>query len=254
MTPQEYVDVVSAHARQATEASLYPGHNFENFASFLRRSFDLPHGQTSSLIRADPPGFLVTLHAIQAPKPKNVHIVTTADLIKIHESGKDSAFIGPCLLFLRGQPSPEWLATIGAIYRVDPEYFHGHLDFRAAFGRPDYYPLPSLPSYSDNIVKLRYVTIGHRKMRGKEANQREIDRLRSHGHTGMDRYLHALNQSLDSRTGPGDSIVRDYIVYDLTHFTIEQDISLCVTRKENGWTGKGASSLLHFKPSCTELT
>jgi hypothetical protein len=241
VTPREYVDVISAHARQATEASLYPGQNFTNFASFLRRSFDSPHGQTSSLIRADPAGFLVTLQAIQVPKPKNVHIAIAADLIKINESRKDGAFSVPCILFLRGQPSPDWLAAIGAIYRVDPEYFQGHLDFCAAFGRPDYYPLPSLPSYSNNIIKLRYVTIGHRKVRGREANQREIDRLRSHGHKGMDRYLHALNQSLHSRTGPGDSIVRDYIVHDLTHFTIEQDISLCVTRKENGWTGKRAS-------------
>lgn len=247
VTPREYVDVISAHAKQATEASLYPGHNFENLALFLQRAFDSPHEQTSSLPRPDPPGFLVTLHAIQTSKPKSVHhIAAAADLIKCHESAKDGgAFSGPCMLFLRGQPSPGWLAVIGAMYRIDPEYFQGHLDFRAAFGRLDYYPLPSLPSYSNNIVRLRYVTIGHRKMRGREADQREIDRLRSHGHMAMDRYLHALNQSLDSRSGPGDSIVRDYLVHDLTHFTIEQDISVCVTRKENGWIGKGA--LLHFE-------
>jgi len=239
VTPREYVDVISAHAKQATDASLYPGHNFENLASFLQRSFDPPYERSSSLPRPDTHGFLVTLHAIQASKPRSAHHFTTAaDLIKSVEAAKDGPLSGSGMLFLRGQPSPGWLAVIGAVLRIDPEYFQGHLDFRAAFGRLDYYPLPSLPSYSTHIIKLRYVTIGHRKLRGRGADQREVDHLRSHGHKAMGRYLHALNQDLNSRTGPGNSIVREYLVHDLTHFTIEQDISLCVTRKENGWVGK----------------
>lgn len=228
--------MVSAHTKQATNASLYPGHNFENLASFLQRSFDPPYERTSSLPRLDSPGFLVTLHAIHASKPRSIHhFASEGDLIKSVEVGKDGPLSGSGILFLRGQPSLGWLAVIGAMLRIDPEYFQSHLDFRAAFGRLDYYPLPSLPSYSNHIIKLRYVTIGHRNLRRRDADQRDIDHLRSHGHSEMRRYLHALNQALESRIGPGDSIVREYLVHDLTHFTIEQDISLCVTRTEDGW-------------------
>lgn len=63
------------------------------------------------------------------------------------------------ILFLNGHPSPQWLNAIGGRFCVNPEFYQRHLDFRAAFSRPDYFTLPALPSASETMVKLRITTI-----------------------------------------------------------------------------------------------
>ena len=62
------------------------------------------------------------------------------------------------VLFMRGHPSSEWLATIGAKYQVEPDFFQRHLNFRLQ--APNHFSPPSLPSSSESMVRLRIPTIG----------------------------------------------------------------------------------------------
>ncbi|KAK0104318.1 hypothetical protein ONS96_005404 [Cadophora gregata f. sp. sojae] len=141
------------------------------------------------------------------------------------------------LLFLNGHPSPQWLNAIGGKFCVDPEFYHRHLDFRAAIGRPNYFTLPSLPSSSDTMTKLRINTIGYRQPRlGLSAQrnpQKYLDGLRSEATKSMVDYENIL--SMENKWKTGDSIVRDFAIHDAEHFTIEQDISICIDRTGHGW-------------------
>ena len=134
------------------------------------------------------------------------------------------------VLFLQGLPTSQWLATIGGAYRVDPEFFQRHLDFWSTVGRSNYFPLPSLPSTSENMIQLSYISIGVRENSGEKRIQRDIRLLRQDGMKAMSRYTHNLNTSMETGLGLGNSIVRDFDIHDETHFVIEQRISVYLSR------------------------
>ena len=243
------MEAVTAHSQQSTEASLYPGQNLENLAVYLKRSLQNPIHPTTQ----EPGDFTVTLYSLYSSKPKQIcHITTTEDLSrKVYDfSQEDDAPTGS-ILFCRGQASPQWLSAIGALYHVDPEFFQRHLDFRSTAGRLNYFPLPSLPSSSDHMTKLRYSTIGHRERKGGVSGSEMIDSARWQGIKAMDRYVHHLNQSLQQDTGLGNSIVRAYSVHDETHFSIEQDVSIYVSRITGGWICRDPK---HSDLSCYDST
>jgi hypothetical protein len=135
------------------------------------------------------------------------------------------------VLFLAGYPTPEWLTTIGSLIHVDPQHYERHLSF---LSRQPYYTSPSLPSTEQNIIFLRFITIGRRYSKGN--TQEHIDRLRKHGAGEMEQYRHYLKLNRDVK--PGDSIVRRYSVLDDEHFSIEQDISVSLNFTGKQWVGK----------------
>ena len=125
------------------------------------------------------------------------------------------------LLFLRGFPSADWLNVLGATYRLDPEFMRRHLDFLQP---QEYYDLPSLPSSSNNMLRLRLITICKRSQivgysHVEKHRWDEIEEVRKHqGRLG----LHGV---------VGESIVRRFNNHDEMTFTLEQDVSCCVTRR-----------------------
>lgn len=52
----------------------------------------------------------------------------------------------------------------------------------------------------------------------------------------MTQYENTLR--MEYRWKTGDSIVRGFAIHDTEHFTIEQDISICIDRVGRGWIGK----------------
>lgn len=125
---------------------------------------------------------------------------------------------------MQGYPSPEWLRILGAHFRVDPEFYHQHLSFLQP---KDHFDLPTLPSGSRNIFRLRITTIGSRLVpcgtREVEEN-RKLDAEVVRGH----------QRALGLKGMVGDSIVRRYSVHDETWYTLEQEISCCVTKHGRG--------------------
>ena len=191
---------------------------------------------------------LYTLHASGAREI--IRIEKPACLPAPRLAAKDGEKPPPNILFLRGQPSSEWLSTVGALYRVDPEFFQRHLDFRSTIGRLNYFSLPSLPSVSGDIIRLRFITIGQQEAQA-QADQDAIEALRQAGTKSMTRYLHNLNLSIETDSGLGNSMVRVCSIFDQTHFAIEQNISICISRNNGGWTGEFSRDP---NPLCYKLT
>jgi hypothetical protein len=230
-----------AHSKQGIQSSLYPGHNFEKLALYLRRPFDSQQNwqTTATAGPQDAPFCFVSLYSLYPSSGRDYDQIECPEGLQSWQAcSKNGKKVSSQILFMRGQPSPEWLSTIGALYRIDPEFFQRHLDFRSSTGRLDYFCLPSLPSTSKNIIRLRFTTIGKRDRRGQIPDREGIDELRQTCAKAMARYLHRLNSSMDTNSGLGNSIVRAFSVFDETHFAIEQRISICIDRAMSGWTGQ----------------
>ncbi len=123
--------------------------------------------------------------------------------------------------------SRDWLLQLGAQYRVDLEYFRRDLDFLQP---EEFYDLPTLPSSSRNIIYLRIITICSRDItltqdQIKENQRNETEAVKKH------------QRRLGASGLLGESIVRRFFVHEESIFTLEQEISICVKRKNGGWTG-----------------
>jgi hypothetical protein len=228
---------VSSHSLQSTHQTLYPGRNYESFARFLGRCYSPgPLGQSTWLSRARQS--VLTFYQLSNTGPE---FRTTK--VKVADAQQCGQLLDACMesttsamLFLSGYPSPEWLASIGVLCDIDPEYFLRHLSFQIS---KEYYALPCLPSSADNIIKLRITTVGRRQTseRKKRVSESDhINELRRNAAKDMEDYRKRLLRGLETHTG--DSVVRRYSVHTDELFSIEQEISICVTRNGQQWFGQ----------------
>ncbi len=215
------------------QKSIYPGDNFRNLAKYLNR----PKRQDDSSSVNLPPTLFATVYCLQADieikdlQCRDLRLEDELSDAIVSLSGEsDSANF---LMFLRGHPTPEWLNTIGAQFKVDPEYFRHHMDFNLSPGTSNWFSSPSLPSVSSNFITIRITTIGHRKHVGHLADN-SIKAARERANGSMVKFLNQL-QNFDSDVGT--SFVRRCSIHDSEYFTIEQNISLCCSRNNKSWTG-----------------
>ncbi|CZR65065.1 uncharacterized protein PAC_14965 [Phialocephala subalpina] len=238
---EDYAHLVEAHARQAADNSLYPGLNYENLSRYLLepytqsykpRSRD-PSGETSRNGRI---ACFAMLHDLSAAPHERETPFLSPDAFERSEAIQNLGISSTgYLLFMRGNPTPEWLNTIGYSCNVDPDFFLKHLDFRSTAGKQDYFNLPSLPSTNENFIRLRWTTIGSR-LANFEINghdQGRIDLLRKDSAKKMEQYLQDIRST--HKMSICDSFVRRFAVHDENHFSLEQDVSICVNTVGNGW-------------------
>ncbi len=250
VTPQEYKEAIAFHAKQTTRQSPYPGQNFEDLNLFLQRPKQPAPIHPVSRDRLTWPSTPATLYTLEKNAANNQtftanaagifreldHLVSPAqltELLRSRRSGQSKSY----LLFLVGYPSSEWLATIGSLFQVDPEHYHRHLMFSPS---QPYFSTPSLPSAAENIMTLRFITIGRRRPTGN--SQHHIDRLRQDGVQGMATYEHSLKLNRE-QVKTGDSIVRRYSVHDEEYFSIEQEVSISLNYFDRQWVGEFDASL-----------
>ncbi|KAK3657556.1 hypothetical protein LTR56_002331 [Elasticomyces elasticus] len=140
---------------------------------------------------------------------------------------------GGRLLFLRGYPSPKWLALVGHLYRVHPEYWRRHLGFlfRGGGGIPSSHVMPSA---SDRVFRLRVGTIGTYGRRWRKNHSLEV--LQRDAAKNMEDYLRRLADA--DAWKQGDSVVRQYTLHDEEHFTIEQNLTVYLHLEQHSckWT------------------
>lgn len=136
------------------------------------------------------------------------------------------------LVFIRGFISPAWVSVIGSKYNIDPEFFRRHMDFLSASIDRHAYSSPSLSSSSNNIVRLCVSTLLHRDdFGGQDLQLQRSDQLNELG-------TYKTQQLGSTKVCCGDSLVREYSTVCSCFSVIEQWISLCITRTEQGWAGK----------------
>jgi len=167
-----------------------------------------------------------------ADEPVEYHALKTP-LELAHHTHSDANNV----LFLRGQPCPQWLVQAGTLYHIDPEFFFRHLSFLSMSSK-QYFAQPSLLSMSRSILQLNYMTIGEFPTQRGDMDQSELDHLRESTRKNMLTYFNELGKKIDRNMSSSESIVRAYHVLDKHHFAIEQQATICLGMTEKGWTGK----------------
>lgn len=139
-----------------------------------------------------------------------------------------------CLILLRGFLSATWINNVGSRFFVDPEFFGRHLDFRSTQDKLNNFSTPCLPSTSWHLMELPVTIIGSREsaLSGMSASA-WTDEERNKGRYALERH-HEKHSSLSPDMTPGESMIRDYYVFDEIHFAIDQRISICMQQVEDG--------------------
>lgn len=237
LTSEQYAHNVAAISQHTTARHRYPGSNYERLSQYLQDYFR----QSGARHRYQTPNFAF----VQTIRKVGRSIPDRGVESAVDNVGKPSISTQldktAKLVFLRGQPSSEWLRNLGAVYHIDPEFYQRHLDFLSTAGRENHFVLPSLPSASDSIVQLSYFTISKPSVlkdllahEAKSTGPQTIDELRRTSRQDMDSHLMNLTQHITLESSIGDSIVRDFHVFDSLHFALEQRMTLTVTTSGDG--------------------
>ena len=219
-TPVQYAITVNSYSERPKEAFLHAGLHYRRLAQFLRPA------QTPRPVTPSAPAPFI--HVVVHDWSKTGRIPNCYDT----ESGlQNLAQLPPPepgkvrLIFLRGYSSRDWILQLGAQYRIHPEYFRRHLDFLQP---QEFYDLPTLPSSSRNVLQLRIVTICTREV---AFTQEQIENSRIEEIKAVKTHQRHLGETA------GESIIRRYSIHGESIFTLEQEVSLCIKRKNGGCVG-----------------
>lgn len=227
-SPQDYAAAVHRHSLRSKEHHLFTGTNYRSLALFLKSTS--PLSSTTPAPRFSRDHDVLVIHDLS---PSGHHITRFNSITGLQNLNNHPLPGDGCgqLLFLRGLPSSEWVNTIGARYRVDPELFRRYLPVTSG---QETFDLPAVASSSSNIVKLTVTSIGHRVI---------VDPgLSGDGRSACEHF-----QLLGNPMGlVGQSIVRKVSLHDEQHFSIEQDVHICVMRRGGGWLGRNVLRFTYF--------
>lgn len=244
-TPREYAEEVNNCAEISASQSLFSGYNFRNLASFLWQPFEYH----ASILRWEPPTkasglcneATSTFLSVCYLRPNGA---STTEYDTPDKVDQDTALLpndgGVNMVFMRGYPSPEWLNSIGAKFRIDPEFFQRHLNFssQTANTLPSLTLIPPPPSVQTDTVTLHVTTICLRLSDGRvQLSQDSLDAARELASQDMAKYITSLSTLNSPRVTLGDSVVREFSIHDSEHFSIEQMVSINISQCGNGWLG-----------------
>ncbi len=252
VSAKEYAQAVRQHAQQPLTTTIYPGEVFEHLATYLWRYF-VPQAHHNNSVytpqsTAPANGFatVVSLYEQKSnSKPFMIKRLSQADDLPAIDvcaqlstaddrctidgnAGRPESF----LLFLNGHPSPQWLTAIGSRYQVDPRYFQSHLEFRTATERRNCFAWPSLPSSTDDIIRIRMITLGA-QVANSPVLGLDLESIRLHAEKRMGQYFRDLNTETNVQLG--DSVVRRFNIHDMEHYSLEQEVSVCFQKHSAGW-------------------
>ncbi|KAK4664159.1 uncharacterized protein QC763_512665 [Podospora pseudopauciseta] len=244
---RQFADQIRSFADRTPEGYLVPGRHFGPLSELLDTSLqqngpNTSTGQTSAsspslsqgpgnLHMAFTPIYLVHPENDSVPNPfHHVAINIRDELDQILSQRQNLGPNSNLLVFLHGWQSPTSLRLLGAYCGLDPEMFRCHLSFLAS---TKLFDQPPLPSQQLSIWRIRTVTICEFRLPGDALDAEELERRRQSAQRDVQRYL----QRLGSTTDEGTPIIRHYSVIDSTTSVLEQDISFCVSKKDDGWIG-----------------
>lgn len=259
MSPDEYARAVLGYSRLPTGA----GQNHTALAEFLttKDATDIRitiglQLQTEEFVAVYPlPEVENSSHA--AVEPKSMPLDANLD----HDSSDDRrrevfSFRDPQeffhfhiqkpqsrIIFLRGFMSANWINNIGGRYIVDPEYFCRHLDFSSPDDNSNNFSLPALSSSSWHLIELPIMTIGKRTASQGLMRLQVIENLRKEGASALKDHHHRISRLSSSDMEVGESMIREFYVFDENHFVIEQRVSVCMQASRDRQTFSCKSSL-----------
>ncbi|KAJ5129352.1 uncharacterized protein N7515_005391 [Penicillium bovifimosum] len=235
LTPENYTRAIFSLSRRLSNTSAFPGNNYTDPREWmlqdrsLFKSTKLEDDAIRFASKSEHPHDLVVVYNsaqrkwdVQAYRQEQ-HAVFSADTsVPASDSGQ--------IVFIRGSISPSWVSAIGSKYNIDPEFFRRHMDFLCASIHRHSYGFPSLPSTSNNIIRLCVSTLLHRDDFGGQ----DLQSQRSHHSAELRKYK--MRQLGSTRVCCGDSLVREYSTICSSFSVVEQWISLCIAKTGKGWT------------------
>lgn len=235
--PRQYVTAICNHSNRSQESHLYPGTNYRSLALFLgswrERGLLALRNKTAA-----PPKFdFVTIHDLGQGRDDVNHIRTfdSIDGISAFLSHPLPTNQSGQLVFLRGYPSKEWISAVGARYRINPELFRRQLSFKSSPAAM--FDLPGLPSSVTNSIKLPLLSLG-------KCN------LTTCGRGRVEESMQQYWDKLGATPGlVGESIVQQFNAHDDETFSIEQDVTVTVLKRGNGWIGMDYPRPLVSRPT-----
>ena len=239
--PDAYIEEIKSFSDRSQDDYLLCGVHYQHIARFFRNSIS-DDGTSTPSGQSELPLNFVTVLDFAGGKDA----ITTRELATPQEY-VDAPTINAYhsqILFLKGYPSGKWLKTLGATFRVDPEFWRRHLAF---LQHRDFYDLPPLPSFTNRIVQLRLTTIFTRHA---AITRRAVEIARAEGPAHLRR--HHLDLERGGRVG--ESIIRRLDVISEDTFTVEQHISCTIAAKNGGWAGKRAAPAEIIATLLTMLT
>lgn len=212
----------------------------ENLASYLQQPYERNRHQPATRLREQRrESNFATLHHLSTTGPSQV--LEFESIAAFNKATRPWPPTEPFahVLFMRGNPSPDWLNAIGAKYDLDFQFFNSHLDFRISTGKANMFVSPSLPSACALLPRLCTTTIGASINEGarERASSQYVDSLRSANDDHMKEYF-ALIKANKDELAVAESIVRFFSTHDESHCSFEQDISMCATACGKGWICK----------------
>ncbi|OCL09817.1 hypothetical protein AOQ84DRAFT_387904 [Glonium stellatum] len=217
LDPSSYAELILWHAKTNASNSLYQGQDWRDLVDWLNRA-SIPC--TVSLSK---PGF-AWIYVLPHNPPRQT--VRGSELsLPLCDTLQLSPSDGNVLIFLRGYPSPEWLKEIGARFNIDPEAFYRHLTFfhqRVALMRQAPF---KLPSSQRSIFQLNLTTVGqYASARGDS-----LSKIRAYAAREMERYKVGMRNP--TCWGLGNSIVRSFDVHNESVFSLEQLVTIYVSKE-----------------------
>ncbi|KAK2737898.1 hypothetical protein FQN57_007349 [Myotisia sp. PD_48] len=225
---RQFVEAVTYVSQLSAHNSLYGGRHLGPLAEYLKKPYEPQTGTDSFPHHVDTPGFKQFFYLYELGPTAPLHATCFNNVEEF-----ESSFLNPSVpkvIFMRGLPSPEWLSAIGAKLHVSSEFFRRHLEFDE--GPQRQFVGPTLPSANRSMARLRLTTIGYAMSGLRVASS--VDAVRRESASIMDTYRDHLEHRF--RCNAGDSIIRELSIHDLDHFTIEQDITIYISPKKEGWT------------------
>ncbi|OAT13581.1 hypothetical protein BDBG_08754 [Blastomyces gilchristii SLH14081] len=135
----------------------------------------------------------------------------------------------PHLLFMRGYGSTQWLATIGEIYKINPELYRRHLSFEPfSSGTQEFYSSPALPSSSVRIFDLTISTVYCRNVADTAYEPEDLQEARKLQARALDQYF----KQFCDRVQLADSVVRKCLLLSKREYVLEQTITIEVRHRE----------------------
>ncbi|KAL8823167.1 MAG: hypothetical protein Q9191_006110 [Dirinaria sp. TL-2023a] len=219
VSPEQYINRVELHAQRDQAKYLHSGVNYLALARFLQSAKDYAPCEKPVMEHA-----CLVVHIISATEKRGIDLFTS-DQVQKHDAIPAQDQNVSKLFFIRGHASRQWLASLGARYRLDPEFFRRHREFVPSL---DHYDLPTLPSASLHIITLRIMTIYKRKLALSAFAVRK-------SREDAEQIVRKHQQNLGIRGIDGESIIRRLSFPDETHFTVEQAITCCGKKRSGGW-------------------
>lgn len=231
---EKYADILFTFSRRQSAQTLFSGENYQVLSDFLGTSSDqawLDDSLSNGSIPDDDSSSFVVLHDLKISRSQRQRIHDCTSFSKFQDTWDELQ--GNRVLFLRGYPSREWLCRLGAKLDLDYEFLNRH------FSNPDHrnlaenYCYPPLPLTCSNTIQLTITSVGvwdnYQSGIGLADARKSFEKE-------MKAYTMDMNRGRGLKTC--DSVVRDFYLHDLKHFSIEQTLTINLIPRDGFWTSK----------------